>query len=235
VCVCRVYIFECAADWPNGSEYKCCQCCERQSYVTGRIAEETAAFPADGIFNDNVIASRNWLSYYTAISGAVHKTDTTRAMGMNLNCANGAWPPLAKLSSHCSPVCMQFGHKSSECSWCRSPRCSNLTQEFFDLADVHIMAETSRKMLTDPNAYEMHLGFKKSIANRNKMSMFTYGAHDSEWQKLIELAAAQGYTKFWVTGDGQKHPDDQAGLPHFFDEMIDYIAQMNNGTDWMKV
>ena len=29
--------------------------------------------------------------------------------------------------------------------------------------------------------------------------MFTYGAADSEWQKLVDLAAAQGYIKFYVT------------------------------------
>lgn len=49
----------------------CCKCCEKESYVTGRVAEETAAFPGDGIFNDNVIASHNWQEYYTAISDAV--------------------------------------------------------------------------------------------------------------------------------------------------------------------
>ena len=31
-------------------------------------------------------------------------------------------------------------------------------------------------MIADPHAYEMHLQFPKTIANRNKMSMFTYGA-----------------------------------------------------------
>lgn len=31
------------AYWPNGSEYKCCACCERQSYVERRVAEETTA------------------------------------------------------------------------------------------------------------------------------------------------------------------------------------------------
>ena len=55
---------------------------------------------------------------------------------------------------------------------------------------------------------------QKTVANRNKMSMFTYGAHEDEWKKLIDLAAAQGYTKFWVTDDGnhtKKDPDDMAG------------------------
>ena len=183
------------AYWPNGSEYACCQCCEKQSYVERRIAEETTAFPRDGIFNDNVIASWNWLSYYQAISDAVHKTDRNRAMATNLDCASGAWPDFkSPATGRCSPVCMQFGHTSEECSWCRSPRCANLTQEFFDIADVHIMAETTRKMVTDPNAYQMHLQFPKTVANRNKMSMFTYGAHDEEWKTLIDLAAAQGYT-----------------------------------------
>ena len=40
-------------------------------------------------------------------------------------------------------------------------------------------------------------------------------------------------TKFWVTDDGKKNPDDMAGLPHFFDEMVDYIAAMK-GTDPMR-
>jgi hypothetical protein len=25
--------------WPNGSEYKCCQCCEKESYVAGRVKD----------------------------------------------------------------------------------------------------------------------------------------------------------------------------------------------------
>ena len=29
--------------------------------------------------------------------------------------------------------------------------------------------------------------------------MFTYGTADSEWQKLVDLTAAQGYIKFYVT------------------------------------
>ena len=249
-----------------------------------------------------MIASWNWLSYYQAISAAVHKTDATRAMATNLDCASGAWPDFkSPATGRCSPVCVQFGHTSKECSWCRSPRCANLTQEFFDIADVHIMAETTRKMVSDPSAYQMHLSFEKTVANRNKMSMFTYGAHDDEWKTLIDLAAKQGwvhraiypttptstertqhpatlslpiwptsthrarhnsqllcllicdilrmsgpppvpyayvcthgtrYTKFWVT-DGGNNPDDMAGLPHFFEDMVKYIAAMNNGTDWM--
>ena len=27
------------AYWPNGSEYKCCQCCEKESYVAGRVKD----------------------------------------------------------------------------------------------------------------------------------------------------------------------------------------------------
>ena len=151
-------------------------------------------------------------------------------MPTNLDCASGAWPIKSAKTGRCSPVCMQFGHTSEECSWCRSPRCANLTQQFFDIADVHIMAETTREMVTDPSAYQMHLPFKKTIANRNKMSMFTYGAHDDEWKKLIDLAAKQGYTKFFVTDD----MGNTAGLPRFFEGMVDYIAAMNNGTDRMS-
>ena len=223
------------AYWPNGSEYKCCQCCEKQSYVERRVAEETTAFPSDGIFTDNVMASWNWFSYYQAIAAAVHKTDATRAMATNLDCASGPWPVVSAETGRCSPVCMQFGHTSEECSWCRSPRCANLTQEFFDLADVHIMAETTRAMVTDPAAYQMHLSFEKTVANRNKMSMFTYGAHDDEWKTLIDLAAKEGYTKFFVTDDGGTRPDDMAGLPRFFEDMVDYIAAMNNGADRMNL
>lgn len=150
--------------WPNGTEMACCECCENVSYVTRRIQEETAAFPKDGIFNDNVIASHNWQEYYKAIADEVHRTDAQRAMGMNLDCANGEWPPNEHHStSGCSPVCMQFGHQASECANCRSPRCANLTQEFFDFADVHIMAETERTMVNDPHAYEMHLPFPKTV------------------------------------------------------------------------
>ena len=36
-------------------------------------------------------------------------------------------------------------------------------------------------------------------------------------------------TKFWVTDDGKRNPDDMAGLPHFFNDMVDYIAAMNQG------
>ena len=104
-----------------------------------------------------------------------------------------------------------------------------MTQQFFDIADAHIMAETTREMVTDPSAYQMHLSFKRTIANRNKMSMFTYSAHDDEWKKLIDLAAKQGYTKFFVTDDG----GNTAGLPRFFEDMVGYIAAINNGTDWM--
>jgi hypothetical protein len=69
----------------------CCECCEKESYVTRRVAEETEAFPADGIFNDNVIASYNWYNYYKTIADSVHKTDANRAMGTNLDCASGEW------------------------------------------------------------------------------------------------------------------------------------------------
>ena len=49
------------------------------------------------------------------------------------------------------------------------------------------------------------------------------------------MAAAQGYTKFWVTDDGNHssaNPDDMAGLPVFFNDMIDYIKSMQ-GSDRM--
>ena len=94
-------------------------------------------------------------------------------MATNLNCASGEWPPEPHSSSGCSPVCMDFNHTAAECAWCRSTRCANLTQEFFNLADVHIMAETNRKMIADPAAYQLHLQFEKTVTNRNKMSMFT--------------------------------------------------------------
>lgn len=156
--------------WPNGTEMACCHCCENVSYVTRRIQEETSAFPKDGIFNDNVIASHNWQEYYKAITDEVHRSDPRRAMGMNLNCANGDWPPEEHhTTSGCSPVCMQFGHKPSECANCRSPRCANLTQEFFDFADVHIMAETQRSMVDDPHAYEMQLPFPKTVRWNSKL------------------------------------------------------------------
>ena len=66
------------------------------------------------------------------------------------------------------------------------------------------------------------------------MSMFTYGAHDGEWKQLIDLAAKQGYTKFFVTDDGGPSPDKVPGLPRFFEAMVDYIAAMNNVPDRMQ-
>lgn len=67
------------------------------------------------------------------------------------------------------------------------------------------------------------------------LALFADGAHEGEWKKLIDLAAAQGYTKFWVTDDGNHssaNPDDMAGLPVFFNDMIDYIKSMQ-GSDRM--
>eukprot|EP00666_Eupelagonemidae_sp_cell4sb_P001304 gene1304-18102_t len=57
------------ANYPNGTEKHCCECCERESYVRSRVANETRRFPRDGIFVDNAIANKEWLPYYAAIAG----------------------------------------------------------------------------------------------------------------------------------------------------------------------
>jgi hypothetical protein len=209
-----------ASGQPNGTEMHCCQCCEREEYVAERVHQEVSAFPDDGIFTDNVIASWNWLDYYKSIVGAARTTERNRSVGFNLNCARDE-----PGNPQCTPVCHQAGHSTAECANCRSPRCSNLTQDFFDLADVHIMSETFARVIHDPKAYETNMpAVHLSNRNRNKMSMFTYNATPEQWRPLIDLAKSRGYTKFWVQGTGH---DAVKHLPSFFEEMVDYISSLN--------
>ena len=163
---------------PFSLEMACCECCEKEDYVTARVKEDIERFPSDGIFNDNVIASYNWEEYYTAIADMARSTDRSRAVGMNLNCASGEWPPgLHHTSSGCSPYCDQFDHSAKECANCRSPRCANLTESFFALADVHIRAPqagASRGFLTPLRLGTTPLGNRIAIKTLH-LTPFTHG------------------------------------------------------------
>ena len=86
----------------------CCECCEKLSYVERRVAEETAAFPSDGIFNDNVVANGAWSHYYGAITDTARASASDRPVAFNPNCAHPRSEP-------CSPSCTFYGHTEEQC------------------------------------------------------------------------------------------------------------------------
>ena len=75
--------------------------------------------------------------------------------------------------------------------------------------------------------------WRRLRAVRIALSLAFALSHHSNLLNTIIVHAAMADTKFWVTDDGKKNPDDMAGLPHFFNEMVDYIAAMK-GTDPMR-
>ena len=92
------------ANYPNGTEKACCECCEDLPYVLSRVDNATRNFPLDGIFTDNAVANEAWRDgYYAAIAARVHRQNRThdpdtvaatkRWYGMNENCAHGKYPP----------------------------------------------------------------------------------------------------------------------------------------------
>ena len=87
------------ANYPNGTEKACCECCEDLPYVLSRVDNATRNFPLDGIFTDNAVANEAWRDgYYSAIAARVHRQNRTldpdtvaatkRWYGMNENCAH---------------------------------------------------------------------------------------------------------------------------------------------------
>ena len=308
------------ANYPNGTEKACCECCEDLPYVLSRVDNATRNFPLDGIFTDNAVANEAWRDgYYSAIAARVHRQNRTldpdtvaatkRWYGMNENCAHCKYPPhmrtrspaarhgvaggcgergpgagavvatmnencahhthlrvphymhrciwwartdaftpypLTKVptnprtsllllctslqagSARCAPSCEAFGHTSAQCSDCQTTRCSKMTEAYFDLADVHLLSEGTANRADggpDPD-YVTAFPFAATDAIRNKMSMFTYNATSTQWKGMIDAAAKQGFSKFYVH---HKLTTGFVTLPPWFEEMVDYIAAMNGG------
>ena len=107
------YVHTRLANFPNGTEKPCCECCEDLPYVLSRVANETANFPADGVMVDNAIANEVWLPYYSSIVRRARKTDPNRTLVTNPNCAH------YYNDENCSAHCTAFGHSAKMCSDCR--------------------------------------------------------------------------------------------------------------------
>ena len=212
------------AEWPNGTEYKCCHCCEDLTYVQSRAGEEARRWPSDGVFTDNAVANDAWLPYYQAIAEVARREKPNRWFALNEDCAfPEAW-------GECSPVCEQFGHSAAQCANCRAgSRCSTLTKEWMDLADVHLLSEgtAGSREGADPD-FIMHLPFEPTDAHKNKFSMFTYNATAQSWRGYIDRARAQGFSKFYVT---DVVTSEFLTLPPWFEEMVEYIHGFNQEGD----
>jgi hypothetical protein len=211
------------ANYPNGSEMKCCQCCEDVGYVTSRVQNITMNYGGlgDGLFVDNVVANDDWQPYYQQIVD----TDKTKRKftAMNENCAHPA-----HLNERCSAFCEDYGHSSVQCSNCKADRCRYMTKEFMDLADIHLLSEGTVGNLSSPD-FVTKFPFKLTDADRHKLSMFTYNCSERttppcDWRAFIDLAQAKGFSKFLVHDQLTTSFDS---LPPYFEEMVDYIAAMN--------
>ena len=207
------------AYYPNGTEQACCECCEPLSYVESRIENATMNFPADGIFNDNVVANGAWSDYYGAITSTARKKNVDTPVAFNPNCAHAHSEP-------CSPDCMTYGHTAHQCAHCTSDRCSNMPLSFWDLADVHLLSEGTAGVR--PPDFVTAFPYPLTDALKSKMSMFTYNATSSQWKGFIDDARAKGFSKFWVSEAAPGgNTTSFLSLPQWFDEMVDYIAAMN--------
>ena len=209
------------AYFPNGTEQRCCECCEDLPYVISRVDNETRNFPADGIFTDNVVANDAWLPYYKAIVKKARREDPTRKHAFNQNCAHDS-------SERCSPFCEQYGHDAEACKNCKSDRCTHMSHEWLGLADVHLLSEATvgaHDLFPD---FKMNLPFEPTDADKSKFSMFTYNATPTSWRPLIDAARAQGFSKFWVDGRGGDNRTSFLALPPWFEEMVEYIRGFNN-------
>ena len=211
------------ANYPNGSEMKCCQCCEDVGYVQSRVENITVNFASlgDGLFVDNVVANNEWLPYYQKIvdTGKTKRTFTA----MNENCAHPA-----RLNERCSQYCEYFGHSSVQCGNCKADRCRYMTKEFMDLADIHLLSEGTVGNKSSPD-FVTDFPFELTDDVRNKLSMFTYNCSETteppcDWKAYIEKAKAKGFSKFLVH---DKLTSSFDSLPPYFEKMVDYIAAMN--------
>lgn len=206
----------------NGSEYKCCDCCEPLSYVESRVEQAAKNFPADGIFTDNVVANGAWSEYYAALTATARKGDALRPTAFNPNCAHPR-------SEDCSPVCTHYGHTSEQCSHCTSDRCANMPESFWDLADVHLLSEGTAGV--EPPDFVTNFSYELTDAHKNKMSMFTYNATVGEWKHFIDAAAKNGFSKFWVSEAAPGGATTSfLTLPTWFEEMVGYISNMNSSS-----
>lgn len=208
------------AYWPNGTEQKCCQCCEELPYVLSRVDNETKNFPDDGMMIDNSIANDAWLPYYTAISKRARRDNPTRTLVTNPNCAHDY------VDERCSKYCTEYGHSAAACADCRSQRCSAMSAEWFDIADIHCLSEGTMRTGTEPD-FELKLPFEPTDEQRSKFAMVTYGAKPNEWRGLIDRARAKGFSKFWVDGVTGNNVTSFLTLPVWYEEMVQYVASFN--------
>ena len=200
-----------------GGEVACCECCEPRAYVEARVVNDTRRFGAlgDGTFIDNAVANAAWAPYYAALADAARRRNPNAVLGLNLNCAHDA-------TEACSPLCERYGHSAAQCAACESPRCSELSEAMLELADVAIVSE----------GYAAETDFRVAAPfdlrpHADKLSMFVYNATEETWRGLIDAARAEGYTKFWVDGQGAGNATSFLSLPPWFDDMVDYVAAMN--------
>jgi hypothetical protein len=202
------------SNFPNGTEEKCCECCEDLDYVVERTSNETRHFPDDGIFTDNAIANTKWLPYYQAIAAAARKgAGPTRRTATNPNCAHAH-------TERCSPFCTKYGHSAEMCADCSSSYCEGLTADWLEVADVHILSEATVGEDT-PHMFELRLPFSPTDAQMSKFSMFTYNATRTQWKPLIDKAKAAGFSKFWVDGERGGNRTSFVELPPWFEEMVE--------------
>lgn len=130
-------------------------------------------------------------------------------------------------TARCSVYCEHYGHTSYQCNHCTNVRCEHMSAPWLELADVHLLSESTLKPGHPPPDFEMRLPFEPTDAQRNKFSMFVYNAQNDTWRGLIDDAKAKGFTKFWVSGTMGRNITSFLQLPPWFDEMVEYIAAFN--------
>jgi hypothetical protein len=170
------YVHTRVTNYPNGSYAPCCQCCETLANITERIESEIAAYPADGIFIDNLRAGH--IPAPAAWFQEVY--DRTQAHGRRLVVSNPGGYLFPEPFMNITDIICAFespGHvftaSDGGCGHVRRPG-----RQYPDC--------------------DRDFNFTPW---RNKMSMLAYPTPADEWRPLLELAAKRDYTKFWFNDD----------------------------------
>jgi len=100
--------------------------------------------------------------------------------------------------------------------------------EWVDLADVHILSESTVGSSSLAPDYKLDLPFTPTDAQMSTFSMVTYNATPTSWKGLIDDARKEGYSKFFVSGAGGGARTSFAALPPWFEEMVDYIVSLTD-------
>ena len=170
------YVHTRVTNYPNGSYAPCCQCCETLANITERIESEIAAYPADGIFIDNLRAGH--IPAPAAWFQEVY--DRTQVHGRRLVVSNPSGYLFPEPFMNITDIICAFespGHvftaSDGGCGHVRRPG-----RQYPDC--------------------DRDFNFTPW---RNKMSMLAYPTPADEWRPLLELAAKRDYTKFWFNDD----------------------------------